>query len=154
MPLPASFRPRLPDAPEAMLPGSPLWRHAPTRNAAGKPLCDLLLMIPALRGSEAGRVLARAQLESALSGFGGRVVFADLNLRLGLAWVSVSPEPGLTGEVVEAVRRRLPDVRVVGDYLPRPRERRLAWLGRLAARLRLGASACAGRLGLSDQRPG
>jgi hypothetical protein len=130
---PAPFRHTPPAAADGLLPASPLWRHAPARDAAGKPFCDLLLMVPALRGEPAARTLVVAQLQAALEHFGDRVVFADLNLRLGLAWITVSPEPGLTAEVVEAVRRRLPAVRVVGDYLPRPRSRWLAWAQRVRA---------------------
>ncbi len=123
---------RLPEAPQALEPAAPLWRHAPARDAAGKPLCDCMLLVPALRAGGLPRVLASAQLHAVLTEFGDRVVFADLNLRLGLLWVTVQSQAGLSAEVAGAIQQRLPGARLVGSYLQRPRRR--GW--RLLARVR------------------
>ena len=129
------IEPRQPSASPPFQPGAPLWRHAPARDREGSPLSDVLLLVPGLRQGGAIRDLVAAQLQAALGEFDDRVVFANLNLALGLAWVTVSAEPGLPGEVAEAIRRRVPDARLVSGQLQRPRTLQLGWAARVRALL-------------------
>ena len=135
--LPSLTKPRqMPRPAPSLEPGGPLWRHVPTRDGEGRPLCDLLLLVPGLRRDQVARDLTAAQLRAALDEFGDRVRFANLNLELGVAWVTVAAEPGLTGVVADAIRRRLPGVRLVGNQLRPPRPRRLGWVASVRALLR------------------
>lgn len=113
----------LPQGADAVEPAGALWRYAPARDPQGRPLCDFLMLVPGLRDVGERRDWWGAQLRGVLGDFGERVVFADLNLRLGLLWVTVQPQPGLSAEVAAAIQQRLPGSRVVGSYLQRPRRR-------------------------------
>jgi hypothetical protein len=44
------------------------------------------------------------------------VVFADLNLKLNLLWVSLRPRPGAISELVAAIRLRVPEALLVAHY--------------------------------------
>ncbi len=107
-------------------PGGPLHQRAPTRASAGRPVSDLMLLLPGLRGG-LEPVVSRvsAELSAILAGFGERVLFAELNLKLGLVWVTVPGEPGLCHEVAQAVRAQLPETRVIGSWLESPSRKRL-----------------------------
>jgi hypothetical protein len=41
------------------------------------------------------------------------VVFAELNLKLSLLWVSVKPIPGIRFQITEALRAAIPEARIV-----------------------------------------
>jgi hypothetical protein len=127
---------RTPRAAPILHPGGPLWHHAPARDGDGRPLCDFMALVPGLREGPAAQELIAAQLQAAFNEFEDRVVFANLNLELGVAWITVVAEPGLTGAVADAIRRRLPSVRLVGSQLRPPRSRLLRWAGRVRALLR------------------
>src|SRR3569832_1902890 len=89
-------------------PGLPLWQVAPTRDLAGKRLTDFMMLIPRLR-SRPRVELARASREiQAVLSLHQDVVFADLNLKLNLLWVSLRPRPGSISELVAAIRLRVP----------------------------------------------
>lgn len=102
-------------------PGGPLYRRAPTRASAGRPVSDLMLLLPGVRGA-LEPVLNRvsAELQAVLGCFGDQVLFAELNLKLGLLWVTVPGEPGLCHEVAQAIRAQLPETRVIGSWLEPP----------------------------------
>lgn len=107
-------------------PGSPLHTRAPSRSAEGRPVSDLMLLLPGLKlGLEPVVSRVSNQLAAILAGFGDRVLFAELNLKLGLLWVSVAPEPGLCHEVAQTVRAHLPETRVIGSWLEGPGRQRL-----------------------------
>lgn len=134
-----ALKPRHSPAPPAgasLQPAGPLWRQVPVRDARGRPLSDFMLLLPGVRGRRAQRELWAAQLQAVLGEFGERVAFADLNLRLGLLWVSVQAEPGLNAEVALAIQRRLPGARLVGAQFAPPRRRAARLLARVRALLR------------------
>jgi len=107
-------------------PGGPLYQRAPTRCSAGRPVSDLMLLLPGLKqGLEPVVSRVTAELSAILAGFGERVLFAELNLKLGLLWVTVPGEPGLCHEVAQTVRGHLPEARVVGSWLEAPSRKRL-----------------------------
>ena len=85
-----------------------------------------MMLLPGLRGGVAA-TLVREQLQLILQGFGDRVLFADLNLRLGVLWVSVRGEAGLNAQVIEAIRARIAGARVVGHYAGLRPARKLPW---------------------------
>jgi hypothetical protein len=100
--------------------GEPLWRRAPTRDEAGKPYNDFMLLAPRLNRrpaheQEAVTHIIRAVLEE----FDEDVVFAELNLKINVLWISIRQRPGLMAELVAALRARVPEFHLVG-HNPNP----------------------------------
>jgi len=115
---------------DRLYPGGDLWRYAPARDLHGRSLSDLMLLLPGLPGNRHLSILVRQQIQEVLEGFGERIQFADLNLRLGILWVTVDSEPGLCGEVADAIRARIEGARVVCSYMQSRQPERLAWMKR------------------------
>jgi hypothetical protein len=97
-----------------MCAGEPLWKRAPTRTEDGVLLSDFMMIIPALRERPPGRLERTVQdIQRVLEAYGHAVVFADLNLRLNVLWVSVRPLPGICLELPAALASRIPEARLV-----------------------------------------
>ncbi|MCA1925379.1 MAG: hypothetical protein LDL16_03770 [Thiobacillus sp.] len=90
-------------------PGLPLWQIAPTRDAAGQRLTDFMMLIPRLRDRPAGEIERASRDIQAVLAVHHDVVFADLNLKLNLLWVSLRPRLGAIAELAAAIRLRVPD---------------------------------------------
>lgn len=100
----------------ATAPGIHLWQLAPTRDSAGHRLTDFMMLIPRLRNRPPAEIeQASRDIQSALE-LHQDVVFADLNLKLNLLWVSLRPRPGAIGELVAAIRLRVPEAVLVAHY--------------------------------------
>lgn len=98
-----------------LLAGEPLWKQVPTRDETGRPLADFMMLIPGLRDrprASLSAVLAQVQLALVES---RDVVFAHVNLRLNLLWVSVRVRRGITLEVAARIRARVPEARLIGE---------------------------------------
>jgi hypothetical protein len=54
-------------------------------------------------------------IHDTLSCYGDTVVFADLNLRLNLLWVSVRPRPGICLALASALQTRIPEARLIAN---------------------------------------
>ena len=52
-------------------------------------------------------------LRGVLAGYEDRVVFAELNLKINVLWVSFEYRPGLMAEIVAALRIKLPEFHLV-----------------------------------------
>ncbi len=93
----------------------PLYERVPTRDEHGQRLSDFMVLIPGLRDRPAHQmadILGRIQ---AVLGQYAEVVFADLNVRLNLLWVSVRPKPGVILEVSGALKFHIPEALLIGD---------------------------------------
>lgn len=100
----------------AFEPGQPLWQRAPVRDHDGRSLADFMMLIPKLRSwPERRRQRLYLDLEAVFSQFDQRVVFADLNLKLNLLWVSMRPDPGGCMPLVAAVKQRVPQAMLVAS---------------------------------------
>ncbi len=99
----------------ALKPALPLRRRAPVNDEDGRPLGDFMMIIPKLRGKPQ-RLIAQVarEIEQVLASYRHVVVFADLNVKLNLLWVSVKPRPGICGELARAIRQRVPEALLVG----------------------------------------
>ena len=98
-------------------PGLPLWQIAPTRDSAGHRLTDFMMLIPRLRSRppiEIERISRGIQTILALH---QDVVFADLNLKLNLLWVSLRPRQGAISEVAAAIRLGVPEAVLIAHYV-------------------------------------
>ncbi|MEA3291872.1 MAG: hypothetical protein U9Q71_06180 [Pseudomonadota bacterium] len=95
----------------------PLHRRAPTRDAAGKPVSDFMMLIPRLRERPRAELMdVFAGIQAVLGGH-PEVLFADLNLKLNLLWVSLTPRLGLIEQLAVELRARVPEAKLItGDY--------------------------------------
>ncbi len=100
-------------------PATPLWQRVPTRDAQGRRLGDFMMLIPGLRQSPLAQQRALlARLDAVLRRHRDTVVFADVNLRLNLLWISVPARPHAWRVVADAVREALPQARVISPEGP------------------------------------
>lgn len=102
-------------APQTM-PGQPLWQRAPTRDSAGGLLTDFMMLIPRLRARTPIEIERASRDVQAVLALHRDVVFADLNLKLNLLWVSLRPRYGAISELAAAIRLRVPEAVLVGHY--------------------------------------
>jgi hypothetical protein len=96
-----------------MQPGVPLWKIAPTRDEDGVSLCDFMVLIPRLKSRQAGYI---GNAQNWIAGVLERheeVVFANMDLKLNLLWVSHRYRAGLMLEIVSAIRLHLPEAVLV-----------------------------------------
>jgi hypothetical protein len=98
------------------LPGMPLWQVVPTRDSAGRRLTDFMMLIPRLRSWPAVEIERTSRDIQAVLALHHDVVFADLNLKLNLLWVSLRPSPGAISELVAAIRLRVPGAVLVAHF--------------------------------------
>jgi len=100
--------------------GEPLWQRVPKRDAAGRPYIDFMMFAPRLNRRPAHEQESVVLLlREVLAGYenrvaGSRVVFADLNLKINVLWVSLENRPGLMSELVAALRMKVPEFHLVG----------------------------------------
>jgi len=98
-------------------PGVPLWQLAPTRDSTGKRLIDFMMLIPRLRNRPPTEIERASRDIQAVLALHQDVVFADLNLKLNLLWVSLRPRPGAISELAAAIRLRVPEAVLVAHYV-------------------------------------
>ena len=99
-----------------LAPGEPLWKRAPSRGVDGRLLSDFMMLIPGLgRRSELHLQTTLGELQAVFDYYREQVVFADLNLRLNVLWVSIKPLPGLNLELAAAIKQRVPEAMLVAN---------------------------------------
>lgn len=98
------------------LPGLPLWQIAPTRDSSGRLLTDFMMLIPRLRNRPEAEIERASRDIQAVLALHQDVVFADLNLKLNLLWVSLRPRPGVISELAAAIRLRVPEAVLVAHH--------------------------------------
>jgi len=97
-------------------PTGPLWRRAPTRLDDGRAVSDFLMVIPLLnRRPEAEIRQVIARIEEVFEHHFDNILFADLNLRLNLLWVSVKPVPGLCLDIPATIHQVVPEARLIAQ---------------------------------------
>jgi hypothetical protein len=76
-----------------------------------------MLLIPRLNKASTPELKEKmAGLQSVLVSH-PEVVFADLNLRLNLLWVSIKPKPGLIQHISVEIQQRVPEAKLIsGDF--------------------------------------
>jgi len=101
-----------------LLPAIPLWQRLPLHNDSGELLVDFMMIIPALK-EKPSHVIAKvlADIQLVLTCYEKQVVFADLNLKLNVLWVSVQPIAGMCLEIAAAIHHRVPDAKLVAQKL-------------------------------------
>ena len=95
-------------------PTQPLYQRVPTRAEDGSPYSDFMVLIPGIRELPEAEIAERVSGMQAVLGRYRQVVFADLNIRLNLLWVTLIPERGLIPDLMGALRQKVPEARLVG----------------------------------------
>ncbi|UCE90015.1 MAG: hypothetical protein JSW10_04105 [Pseudomonadota bacterium] len=97
-------------------PAEPLWQRVPTRDDNGDLLTDFMMLIPRL-GSKPQSVLDETihKLQQVLALYENIVVFADLNLKLNVLWVSTKSVPGICLELPAAIKMKIPEALLVAQ---------------------------------------
>ncbi len=114
--VPSAFQEQVLKVSVEMEPSQPLWKRVPKRDREGKPLSDFMMLIPRLRQSPAAHQQEIAtQLAKVLMHYQDVVVFADLNLRLNLLWVSLRAVPGMCLEIPAAIKVAVPEAMLVAS---------------------------------------
>jgi hypothetical protein len=96
-----------------MQPGVPLWKLAPTRDEAGVRLCDFMVLIPRLKTRHSSYIGNAQSYIAKVLRHHEEVVFANMNLKLNLLWVSHRYRAGLMLEIVNAIRLQVPEAVLV-----------------------------------------
>ncbi|XTI72696.1 hypothetical protein ACQAYK_00930 [Acidithiobacillus sp. AC3] len=99
-----------------------MWQRVPSRDEYGHLLADFRMIFPGLRRHSSERQLRTLRLVGGvLQRYQNWVVFADLNLRMNLLWVSIRARPGLTVEIPAAILEEVPEARLLAPYWRRQR---------------------------------
>lgn len=97
-------------------PNTPLWQRVPKTDDEGRLLSDFMMLIPGLRNRGQRQIHSTVErLSAVLVSYQHVVVFADLNLRLNLLWVSVRPRAGICLELPAAIKLAVPEVLLVAN---------------------------------------
>ena len=92
-----------------------LLDRVPTVDECGKPLGDMLVILPRLREKTSHEVTLTARgLDRALSQFSGQIMFAELNVNRNTLWVSMRPTKGIRACIASAIRLEVPDAKLIG----------------------------------------
>lgn len=96
------------------LPAEPLRKRAPAFDEHGKALSDFMVLFPGLVGKPQHYIQSTIEhIQKVFAEYGQAVVFAELNLKLSLLWISVKPIPGIRFQIAEALRAVIPEARLV-----------------------------------------
>jgi hypothetical protein len=97
-------------------PSEPLYKRVPARDEQGKSYSDLMMIIPKLGKRPQNEINQRINLISrVLERYQHVVVFADLNLKLNVLWLSYKPVYGLTYELAAAIKTQIPEAVLVSE---------------------------------------
>ena len=95
--------------------GGPLWQRVPKRDAAGRPYFDFMMFAPRLNRRPRHELDSVVLLlRGVLAAYADRIVFAELNLKINILWVTLENRPGLMSELVAALRIKAPEFHLVG----------------------------------------
>jgi hypothetical protein len=93
----------------------PLWRRVPKRDEVGRPYVDFMMLAPRLNKRPSHEQESIVLLvRGVLVHYDEWVVFADLNLKINVLWVSMKQRPGLMSELVAAIRVKVPEFHLIG----------------------------------------
>ena len=95
----------------------PLWKRAPTRDLAGKPYTDFMMLIPGLRKFEPSHLREIInKIEAVLRRYEEDIVLADLNLKINVLWVTLKPHIGLSTEIAALIHHVVPEAKLVSQH--------------------------------------
>ena len=95
-------------------PAEPLRKRVPMRDEQGRALNDFMMLFPGLRDQPNHRIEEVViAIQGVLAHFEHAVIFAELNIRLNLLFVSVRPITGLPFEFADTIQGLVPDAKLV-----------------------------------------
>lgn len=98
---------------------TPLWSRVPTKDESGRYLGDFMMIITGLKkASPDHRKKTINNLTRVLAQYSDAVVFADLNMKISLLWVSVKPIKGMLAEIPSAIIASVPEAKLVSERPP------------------------------------
>lgn len=101
----------------SLTPAEPLWQRVPTRDDEGHLLGDFIMIIPRMNSLPTKKIqLIISKLNKLLSLYHESVVFADLNLKLNVLWVSHKQRIGIGLDLAAAIHACIPEARLVAQY--------------------------------------
>lgn len=96
---------------------APLYERAPAYDENGKPYSDFMMLIPKLNKCSMLELKAKmAGLQAVLVNH-PEVVFADLNLKINVLWVSFKPKIGLIEKICVEMQTKVPEAKLVSGEL-------------------------------------
>lgn len=98
---------------------TPLWSRVPTKDEAGHYLGDFMMVITGLKkATPEHRKKTINALTQVLAQYSDTVVFADLNMKMSLLWVSIKPKKGMLLELPAAIIRSVPEAKLISERPP------------------------------------
>lgn len=95
----------------------PLWQRAPTRTDAGEYVCDFMMIIKQFNQlTSHNQESIVEKLYAVLKHYSDVVIFADLNVKLNLLWISHRPRPGIGLEVAAMIHEFIPEAKLVSHH--------------------------------------
>lgn len=95
---------------------TPLWSRVPTKDETGQYLGDFMIIITGLKkASPEHRKQTINTLTQVLAKYSDAVMFADLNMKMSLLWVSVRPIEGMLAEIPRAIIESIPEAKLVSE---------------------------------------
>lgn len=98
-------------------PGVPLWQRAPTRDSDGQCLTDFMMLFPRLGQQSVAEIERVSRIIRSVLALRSEVVFADLNLKLNLLWVSLKPRQGAIAEIAAILRTLIPGALLIAHHV-------------------------------------
>lgn len=97
-------------------PNTPLWKRAPTKDAEGNPVIDFMMLIPKLNKQNTQHIKSTInQLSRVLARHSQHIIFADLNMKINVLWVSAKPIKGICLEIPAAIRSAVPEAVLISE---------------------------------------
>lgn len=97
-------------------PNTPLWKRAPTKDADGNNVVDFMMLIPKLNKQGKQHIKNTInKLSLVLEHHSKHIVFADLNMKINVLWVSVKPIKGICLEIPAAIRSAVPEAVLISE---------------------------------------
>ena len=98
-------------------PNTPLWQRVPKKDEQGNLLSDFMMLIPGLKSRTATEISKTLDVLSAvLARYQHVVVFADMNMRLNVLWISFRPTPGVFTELPVAIKEAVPEAVLIASH--------------------------------------
>ncbi len=109
--------------------------RAPSRDEKGRFYSDFMMLIPSLGKRSAADLDAKIQLiQQTINQFTAVVVYADINTKLNVLWVSHKSIPGVSRPIIAALLKAIPEAKIVGagyEPNPEPKGSKIALLAKL-----------------------
>lgn len=101
---------------QGIKPSEPLWKRAPSRDEFGKPVSDFQMLIKGLKVRPRHEIEQRVEcLQVILIRHQEHVIFADLNLKINLLWVSVRSKSRMSSQIAAEIHDLIPEAKLVAE---------------------------------------